>query len=68
MDDSAFFLINLLSFKNRVNTFKVYFLQSGLQTIFSKCKYAWLGSLKDVLEAVCSLKPIHLKEDSQNFR
>ena len=59
-DDSTFFLNDLLSVKNLVDTFKVFSLFSGLNANFSKCEIAGLGSLKGVLEAVCSLKSINL--------
>ena len=51
-DDSTFFLNNLFS---------------ELEENFSKCKIARLGSLKGVLEAVCSLKSIDLPTDTINF-
>ena len=44
-DDSTFFLIDLLSVKNLIGTFKVYSLLSGLKANFSKCEIAGLGSL-----------------------
>ena len=59
-DDSTFFLNDLLSVKNLIDTFTVFSLFSGLKANFSKCEIARLGSLKGVLEAVCSLKPINL--------
>ena len=59
-DDSTFFLNDLLSVKNLVDTFKVFSLFSGLNANFSKCEIAGLGSLKGVLEAVCGLKSINL--------
>ena len=37
---------------------------SGLKVNFSKCEIAGLGSLKGVLEAVCSLKSINLTTDT----
>ena len=52
-DDLTFFLNDLLSVKNLVDTFKVFSLFSGLNANFSKCEIAGLGSLKGVLEAVC---------------
>ena len=63
-DYSTFFLNDLLSVKNLIDTFKVYSLFSGLKVNFSKCKIAGLGSLKGVLEAVCGLKPINLTTDT----
>ena len=63
-DDSTFFLNDLLSVKNLVDTFKVFSLFSGLNANFSKCEIAGLGSLKGVLEAVCGLKSINLTTDT----
>ena len=63
-DDSTFFLKDLLSVKNLVDTFKVFSLFSGLNANFSKCEIAGLGSLKGVLEAVCDLKSINLTTDT----
>ena len=63
-DDSTFFLNDLLSVKNLIDTFKVFFLFSGLNANFNKCEIAGLGSLKGVLEAVCSLKSINLTTDT----
>ena len=43
--------------------FKVFSLFIGLKVNFSKCEIAGLGSLKEVLDAVCSLKSINLTTD-----
>ena len=59
-DDSTFFLNDLLSVKNLIDTFTVFSLFSGLKANFSKCEIAGLGSLKGVLEAVCGLKSVSL--------
>ena len=45
-DDSTFFLNDLLSVKNLIDTFRVFSLFSGLRANFSKCEIAGLGSLK----------------------
>ena len=58
--DSTFFLNDSLSVKNLTDTFTAFSLFSGLKANFSKCEIARLGSLKGVLEVVCSLKPINL--------
>ena len=63
-DDSTFFLNDLLSVKNLIDTFTVFSLFSGLNANFSKCEIAGLGSLKGILEAVCSLKSINLTADT----
>ena len=54
--DSTFFLNDLLSVKNLIDTFNVYSLFSGLKANFSKCEIARIGSLKGVLEAICNLR------------
>ena len=58
-DDSTFFLNDLLSVRNLIDTFKVFSLFSGLKASFGKCEIAGLGSLKGVLEAGCGLKLIN---------
>ena len=60
----TFFLNDLLSVKNLTDTLKVFSLFSGLKANFTKCEIAVLGSLKGVLEAVCSLKYINLTTDT----
>ena len=60
-DDSTVLLNDLLSFKNLIDTFSLFW---GLKANFSKCEIAGLGSLKGVLEAVCSLKSINLTTDN----
>ena len=47
-DDLTFFLDDLSSVKNLIDTFKVYFLFSGLKANFSKCEIAGLGYLEGV--------------------
>ena len=59
-DDSTFFLNDLLSVNNLIDTFTVFFLFSGLKANFSKCEITGLGSLKGVLEAACGLKSVNL--------
>ena len=63
-DDSTFFLKDLLSVKNLIETFKVFSIFLGLKANFSKCKIAGLHSLKGVLEAVLGLKSINLTTES----
>ena len=58
-DDSTFFLNDLLSVKNLIDTFKLFSLFLRLKAKFSKCEIAGVGSLKGVLEAVCGLKSIN---------
>ena len=59
-DDSTFFLDGFLSFKNLIDTLKVFSLFSGLKANFNKCEIAGLCSLKGASEAVCRLKSINL--------
>ena len=59
--DSTFFLNELLSVKNLIDTCKVFSLFLGLKANFSKCEIAEPGSLKGGLEAVCGLNSIDLK-------
>ena len=63
-DDSTFFRNDLLSFKDLIDTFKVYSLFSGLNANFNKCEIAGLGSLKGVLETICGLKSANLARDT----
>ena len=63
-DDLTFFLNDLLSVKNLIDTFTVFPLFLGLKVNFSKCQIAGLVSLKGVLEAVCGLKSINLATDT----
>ena len=58
-DDSTFFLNDLLSVRNLIDTFKVFSLFPILKANFSKCEIAGLRSLKEVLEAVCDLNSIN---------
>ena len=55
-----FFLNDLLSVKNLIDTFRVLSLFSALKPNFNKYEIAGLGSLKKVLEAVCGLKSTNL--------
>ena len=63
-DDLIFFLNDLLSVKNLIDTFTVFYLFSRVKANFSKSEIAGLGSLKGVLEAVCCLKSINLTSDT----
>ena len=64
MDDSTFFLNDLLSVKNLTDAFTFFSLFSVLKANLSKCEIAGLGYLKGVLEAVCRLKSINLTTDT----
>ena len=63
-DDSIFFLNDLLSVENLIDTFTVFSLFSELKANFRKCEITGLGSLKGVLEVVCGLKPINLRTET----
>ena len=63
-DDSTFFVNDLLSAKNLIDTFKAFSFLLELKANFSKCEIAGLGSLKGVLEAACILKSINLTTDT----
>ena len=63
-DDLIFFLNDLLSVKNLIDTFTVFYLFSRVKANFSKSEIAGLGSLKGVLVAVCCLKSINLTSDT----
>ena len=67
VDDSTFFLSDLLWIKNLIDTFKVFSLLSVLKANFSKSEIVGLGSLKGVLEAVCSLKFINVTTETVKF-
>ena len=56
-----YFPNDLLSVKNLLGTFKVFSPFLGLKANFSKCEIAGLGSLKGLLEAVCSLKSVNVR-------
>ena len=57
-DDSTFFLRNILSVKELINSFNQLYHFSGLKPNTGKCEIAGIGSLKGVTEAVCSLKSV----------
>ena len=63
-NDSTFFLNDLRSVKNLIDTFIVFSLFSGLKANFSRCEITGLGCLKGVLEAVCRLRFINLTTDT----
>ena len=62
-----FSINDLLSVKNLINTFKIFSFFSGLKANFSKCEIVGLGSLKKILEAVCSLTSINVTTDTINI-
>ena len=63
-DDSTFFLRNIPSVKELINSFYQFYHFSGLKANFEKCEIAGIGSLKGVEEAVCGLKCVDLSNDT----
>ena len=62
-DGSTFFLRDILSVKELINSFHQFYHFSGLKAITGKCEIAGIGSLKVVTEAVCGLKSVDLSND-----
>ena len=63
-DDSTFFLRDILSVKELINSFNQFYHFSGLKANIGKCEIAGIGSLKGVTEAVCGLKSVDLSNDT----
>ena len=63
-DDSTFFLRDILSVKELINSFNQFYHFSGLKANIGKCEIAGIGSLKGVTEAVCGLKSVALSNDT----
>ena len=63
-DDSTFFLRDILSLKELINSFNQFYHFSGLKANIGKCEIAGIGSLKGVTEAVCGLKSVDLSNDT----
>ena len=63
-DDSTFFLRNILSVEELINSFNQLYHFSGLKANTGKCEIAGIGSLKRVTEAVCGLKSVDLSNDT----
>ena len=59
-DDSTFFLRDILSVKELINSFNQFCHFSGLKAKIGKCEIAAIGSLKEVTKAVCGLKSADL--------
>ena len=58
VDDSTFFLRDILSVKERINSFNQFYHFSDLEASIGKCEIAGIGSLKGVTETVCGLNPL----------
>ena len=63
-DDSTFFLRDILSVKELINSFIQFYDISGLKANIGKNELAGLGSLKGVTETVCDLKSVDLSNDT----
>ena len=59
-DDSTFFLRDIPSVKELINSFNQFYHFSGLKANIEKCEIAGIGSLKGVKEEVCGLKCVDL--------
>ena len=64
VDDSTFFLQDILSVKERINSFNQFYHFSVLKASIGKCEIAGIGSLKGVTETVCGLKSVDLSNDT----
>ena len=63
-DDSTFFLRDIPSVKELINSFNQFYHFSGLKANIEKCEIAGIGSLKEYAEAVCVLKCVDLSNDT----
>ena len=63
-DDSTFFLRDILSVKELINSFNQFYHFSGLKANIGKCEMAGIGFLKGVTEAVGGLKSVDLSNDT----
>ena len=63
-DDSTFFLRDILSVKELINSFNQFYHFSGLKANIGNCEIADIGCLKGVTKAVCGLKSVDLSNDT----
>ena len=63
-DDSTFFLRDILSVKELINSFNQFYHFSGLKANIGKCEIAGIGSPKGVTEAIYGLKSVDLSNDT----
>ena len=63
-DDTTFFLKDVNSIKEMVNSFHIFSRFSGLRPNLSKCEIAGIGVLKGVKLAVCGIHCVHLVLDT----
>ena len=60
----TFFLRDILSVKELINSFNQFYHFSRLKANIGKCEIAGIGSLKGFTEAVCGLKSVDLSNDT----
>ena len=60
----SFFLTDILSVKELINSFNQFYHFSGLKANIENCEIAGIGSLKGVTEAVCGLKSANLSNNT----
>ena len=63
-DDSTFFLRDILSVRELINSFNQFYHFSGLKANIEKCGIACIGSLKGVTEEVRGLKCVDLSNNT----
>ena len=63
-DDTIFFLKDVNSMKEMVNSFHIFFRFSGLKPNLNKCEIAGIGVLKGVKVAVCGIQCVDLVLDT----
>ena len=57
-DDSTFFLRDIPSVKELINSFNQFYHFLGLKVNIEKCEISGIGSLEGVTEAVCGLNTL----------
>ena len=63
-DDTTFFLKDIISIKNMVDTFHLFSDLPGLKPNLPKCEITGIGVLKGVQEAVCGMRCAGLKNST----
>ena len=62
--DSSFFLRDIPSVKELINSFGQFYHFLGLKANIEKCEIAAIGSVKRVTEGVCGLKCVDLSDET----
>ena len=62
-DYSTFFLKNLNSARKLLNTIEIFSSFTGLKPNLSKCEISLIGTLKEIIVAVCGIKCIVLTKE-----